>query len=117
MRPSILWYQARKTRVAGLLMLWHTEALGVFICEEEAPCASLCCLVLVCRILFLRGFRYKTPNCNLQVSGGAAVDFPAAFWSLIGGSQLLNQVKRCQIDLKLVRAGRCDLTILIKVPF
>lgn len=65
------------------------------------------------RILFC----FKTPNCNLQVSGGAAVDFPAAFWSLGGGSQLLNEVKRCQIDLKLVPAGRCDLTILIKVPF
>lgn len=77
----------------------------------------LCCLVLVHRILFLRGFCFKTPNCNLQMSRGVAVDFPAAFWSLAGGSQLLNEVKHCQIDLKLVRAGRCDLTILIKVPF
>lgn len=68
---------------------------------------ALCCLVLVCRILFLRGFCFKTSNCNLQVSGGIAVDFPAAFRSLVGGSQLLNEIKHCQIDLKLV-SGRCD---------
>lgn len=40
----------------------------------------------------MRGFCFKTPNCNLQVSGGVAVDFPAAFWSLVGGSQLLNKL-------------------------
>lgn len=40
MSTSILWYQARKTRVAGLLRLWHTEALAFLISEEEAPCAT-----------------------------------------------------------------------------
>lgn len=41
MKTCILWNRARKTGVAGLVRLWHAEALVCFISEDKAPCASL----------------------------------------------------------------------------